>query len=65
MTAAGLKPTIEDIQWLRIMDLGVRGDIPDFNKSRLIAMGLVIPEKNVLRLTDRGRALLTATPKTA
>jgi hypothetical protein len=48
-----MKPSIEDIQWLRILDLNVPGDIPEFNKSRLIALGFAVREGDSIRVTER------------
>jgi len=58
----GLQPGIEDVRWLRIVDSAVRGEVPPYNRSRLVAMGLAEPARHAATLvvTEKGKKLLAA-----
>lgn len=55
----GLQPKMEDLRWLRVLDANVRGDVPAYNKSRLIAMGLIGRHDDTVVVTEKGKSLLS------
>lgn len=57
----GLKPSPEDLQWLRLMDLKTGEEIPAFNVSRLVALGYVAIKAGGAELTEKGRHALSRT----
>jgi len=57
-TPGGMRPSAEDIQWLRLLDMGGTAEIPPFNKSRLFALGLVSRVGTEVQITEKGTALL-------
>ena len=56
----GLQLSAEDLKWLKEASRGA-ASIPPFNKSRLVAHGLVELPKGQLLITEKGKKLL-ATP---
>jgi hypothetical protein len=59
--AVGLQANPEDLQWLRLLDITADAPVPSFNRSRLIALGLVemkrermVPSERGLRALGRG-----------
>ena len=59
----GLQVSGEDLKWLEHVAENGGSAIPDFNRSRLIAMGLVEPAS--LALSDKGKGLLRSRGKAA
>lgn len=57
----GLQLSADDLKWLNEASRGA-GSIPPFNKSRLIAHGLVESPNGRLLITEKGKKLL-ATPQ--
>ena len=60
-----MAPSVEDVQWLRIIDLNVHDEVPPYNQSRLLAMDLIDRSGKVVILTERGKKLLAANPRAA
>ena len=54
----GLRVSEEDLRWLALVEMNTTEPIPLFNKSRLIALGLVVPSDGPLQLSERGRRAL-------
>ena len=53
-----MRPSQEDIRWLRLISVDPRAAVPDFSKSRLVAMSLVERRSEMLQVTEKGQALL-------
>lgn len=55
----GLKPSPEDLQWLRLVELKSQEGIPAYNISRLVALGYVAVKDGTAEVTEKGRGALS------
>ena len=55
----GLNPSREDLQWLRLLDMGSKDGVPTFELSRLIALGYVDMQAGAPAITAKGRDALS------
>lgn len=57
-SGGGLMPSAEDLQWLRLVDIRADSPLPPYNRSRLIALGLVEVREEKLVPSERGLRML-------
>jgi len=55
----GLNASHEDLQWLRLLDMGSKERVPTFQLSRLVALGYVELQAGEPAITEKGRRALS------